>query len=203
MTSIINPEGVGVWEFKGSFAKTVDNTDPTYIPPFDLGANFNSQFVAIGVIVNSSRSNWKYGGYLTKDFNFMSDGYQVSDKIFYRSQDLIINSVQIVEFSSYTTGNYRLRFHPANWFRDVAIQVWEYIGAVEDDCDSSSSQIELRLDQLSTNLEIITNAIATLSNLVSGLQLSQVGQSEPQAFGNFLPTAETEKIIQGRYLGYI
>lgn len=164
----IDPKNAGVWVNRGSVFKTATTlTDNRrFIASFDLGTDFTSQFVAVGVKVNASRSSWKYGGYLTKDFSFETSGYRVDDTVFFRSHDLLINSVQIVEFPILTKNSYRLRFHPANWFLDVTVQIWEYVGVVENECDAEVNlhrldAIDLKIAQMQITLDRILTAVTT------------------------------------------
>lgn len=164
----INPENEGVWVSRGSIFKTAVETsdDRKFIPSFDLGTDFNSQFVAVGIKVNASRSNWKYGGYLTRDFSLDTSGYPINDTVFFRSHDLLINSVQVVEFPVLTANSYRLRFHPPNYFLDVTVQVWEYVGVVENECSTQTDSdrldaIDLKLAQMQNTLARIEAAVIT------------------------------------------
>ena len=66
MAFSINPECEGCWSLTASISKVAVKTQDNrnFIPSFSVGSNYQSRFIAIGIQVNASRSNWKYGGYL-------------------------------------------------------------------------------------------------------------------------------------------
>lgn len=129
MTTQITPEANGVWRLRATmFKKAVFKDNRFFIPSFDTGKTYNSEYIAVGIQVKNSRDNWRFGGYLSQEYKFKSSGYKNSGKAFFRSQDLLINEVSIIKLPLIVDGNYRLRFFPATYFNEVKLQIWEYQG---------------------------------------------------------------------------
>ena len=134
MTTQITPEASGVWRLRSTISKiaTVEANGRLYIESFDTGKIYKSEFIAVGIQVSNSRETWQFGGYLSQEYNFRSNGYKNSGKAFFRSQDLLINEVSIIKLPLLVDGNYRLRFFPATYFKEVKLQIWEYQGVKID-----------------------------------------------------------------------
>lgn len=129
----ITPEASGVWRLRATIReKAVSKDNRFFIPSFDTGKIYNSEYIAVGIQVKNSRENWRFGGYLSQEYKFKSTGYKNSGKAFFRSQDLLINEVSIIKLPLLVDGNYRLRFFPATYFTEVRLQIWEYEGVQID-----------------------------------------------------------------------
>lgn len=134
MSIRIEPEIKQNWQLRVSLSKTAKlNTDNRlYVPSFDVGKTFTSQIIAVGVVVNSSKDTWQYGGYLSQEFSFASKGYNNNGKAFNRSEELLINDVSIINLPPLVGSEYRLRYFPPSYFNDIKIQIWEYQGLQTD-----------------------------------------------------------------------
>ena len=97
-----------------------------YLPSFLINAEFNSPYVAVGIKVTAAGENWRFGGHLAQEFSFPGSGYRNSGKAFFRTEELIINNVSIIEIPVITGSPYKLRFFPPTWFRDLQLEIWEY-----------------------------------------------------------------------------
>ena len=98
MSDIIVPEKDGAWalRYSGSFSPTTLDNNKRYIPSFSIPSEFTSSFVAVGIEVTASGENWRFGGHIAQEFDFPSSSFKHSGKAFYRTEDLIINDVTIV-----------------------------------------------------------------------------------------------------------
>lgn len=105
------------------------NNNQSFIESFDTGKIYQSEFIAVGIQVSNARETWRYGGYLSQEFKFVTGGgYANTNKAFNRTQDLLINDVSIINLPNITQSEYRLRFFPPVYFTEVRLQIWEYIG---------------------------------------------------------------------------
>ena len=146
----ITPEKSGMWQLRATILKTATTSPDNrlFIPPFDTGKTYSSQFIAAGINVKDSRDNWRNGGYLAQEFTFPSYGYRHNRKAFYHSEELLINDVSILNFPPLSNGSYRLRYFAPTYFPDVKLQIWEYIGVKTD---LLNLKLDLILDKLNSN----------------------------------------------------
>lgn len=127
----ITPERSGIWRLRSTISKTATRSkdNKLFIAPFDTGKTYSSEFIAVGVIVKSSRDNWRSGGYLSQEFKFTTgSGYATSNRAFYQTSDLLVNNVQILQLPLLSEDSYKLRYFPPTYFADVRLQIWEYQG---------------------------------------------------------------------------
>ncbi len=130
----ITPEASNVWQLRVTITKTATTSldNRIFIPSFDTGKTYNSQFIAVGITVKNSKDNWRNGGYLSQEFDFPAIGYKHNRKAFNKTEDLLINEVSIINLPPLADSTYRLRYFPPTYFRDVKLQIWEYIGVQTD-----------------------------------------------------------------------
>ena len=130
----ITPEASNVWQLRVTITKTATTSPDNriFIPSFDTGKTYNSQFIAVGITVKNSKDNWRNGGYLSQEFDFPAIGYKHHRKAFNKTEDLLINEVSILNLPPLANSAYRLRYFPPIYFRDVKLQIWEYIGLQTD-----------------------------------------------------------------------
>ena len=146
----ITPESATAWQLKttvSKVAKPSSRTQQILIESFDLGTTFNSQYLAVGVIVPESRDSWQYGGRISQEFNFFNNksGYSKPKKAFHLSQELLIDKVTFVKFPPITQKEYRINYLPPRYFESVTIQIWEYTGETIDE------QLQRLIDGLENN----------------------------------------------------
>lgn len=134
MSTLITPENNNVWRLRATINKvaTTNSDGLSFIPSFDTGQTYVSQFIAVGISVRDSKSNWSFGGYLSQEYKFPSTGYRNNGKAFNRTQDLLVNDVSIIRLPLLSANSYKLRYFPPNYFSDVRLQIWEYQGVEED-----------------------------------------------------------------------
>ena len=171
MSEIILPEEDGVWalRYSGSFSPVTLNNYKQYIPSFSIPASFTSEFVAVGIEVTASGENWRFGGHIAQEFNFPSSGFRHSGKAFYRTEDLIINDVTIINIPIVSGEPYRLRYFPPSWFRDLRFTIWEYTGESSSGIPQDALEILQLLAELLLASGIVTDGTlaALLAILVS------------------------------------
>ncbi len=167
MSEIILPEEDGVWNlrYSGSHSPVVLDNYKGYIPSFSIPASFTSQFVAVGIEVTASGENWRFGGHIAQEFSFPSSGFKHSGKAFYRTEDLMINDVTIINIPIVSGEPYRLRYFPPTWFRDLRFTIWEYTG----ESSNSVPQDALEVLQLLAELLLASGIVAdgTLATLLA------------------------------------
>lgn len=150
MTYQISPEAEGAWLLRSTVSPEPVElpNSKRYIPSFLINGSFNSQYVAVGIKVSASGKNWRFGGFLAQEFGFESNGYQEADRAFFRTEDLMINNVTVIRLPIVTNKPYKLRFFPPTWFGDLTLQIWEYQGAVVDDCDGNGIDYSQQLEEI-------------------------------------------------------
>lgn len=164
MTFKFMPEQDGVWALRSTTQKYAERPAGirTYIPPFLIEGKFNSKLIAVGVKVPSAKENWRFGGFIAQDFDFVGTGYTTENKGFFRTEELIVNEITFLRLPVVTTNPYKLRFFPPTWFLTVEIQIWEYTGTVVEDNNNSNYDTRLdaieqlvnsRFDELNTRLD--------------------------------------------------
>lgn len=200
MITQIQPGKNNFWQLRATISKTAKRSqdERLFIEPFDVGKTFESEFIAVGVKVNSSKDNWRNAGYLTQEYKFSSSGYSYSGKAFFRTEELSINNVQILRLPLLSDSTYKLRYFPPTYFLDVRLQLWEYQGLtvntligdlaqflaeVEPSQLINLSPIEQKLDQLLLNQQ--SNLAVDLSVLEAKLNqilelISDNSPEEPQ-----------------------
>lgn len=220
MTIQITPETSGVWRLRATVTKNavVSSDNRIFIPPFDTGHTYYSQFIAVGIQVSQSRDNWRNGGYLSQEYKFNCVGYTHNNKAFNRSQDLLINEVTILNLPLLSDSEYRLRYFPPTYFSDVKIQIWEYVGVQIDvllrDLTNfllnAPSDLLINLsdlnDRLDTDLNYLTSQFLEIKErLNSGetknetrqqqllTRLAQLSVSKPTSSNNLQSQAEALK----------
>lgn len=152
----IAPEPPGNWDLKVSEERALVETEnhKFHIPPFQIDAEFTSQFLAVGIKVSPSGENWRFGGYLSQHYPFEASGYLQEGLAFYKSADLEINNVSIVLLPLKTDKPYKLTFFPPNWFRSLKLEIWEYTGAVVETGTGEGSTTAERLIEALSQLMI-------------------------------------------------
>ena len=95
------------------------------IPDFNLGIAMQYKFIVVLITVNYRKSTWTYGGEIRQAFNSVMTG-----KVQYISNHLRLNVPQLINLKNIVPGNFELIYFPPKWFKDVTIQVWEYLGEV-------------------------------------------------------------------------
>lgn len=130
MNQRITPEESGVWRLRATINKKAETSkdDRFFIPSFDTGKTYSSQYIAVGVQVNGSKDNWRHGGYLSQEFKFPSVGYSNGKKAFNKLPDLLINEVSILTLPLLSEKEYKLQYFPPTYFTDLRLQIWEYTG---------------------------------------------------------------------------
>lgn len=137
MSLQITPEIYSAWQLKKTIskvAKSSSRTNQNLIEPFELGLSFNSQYLAVGIIVENSRDSWQHGGRIAQEFKFpnFTKGYLDKNAAFNYSQDLLINRVTFVQFPPITSKSYKVHYFPPRYFTDVKLQIWQYTGITAD-----------------------------------------------------------------------
>ena len=146
----ITPEASNVWRLRTTLYKTAFTSQDkrSFIPSFDTGKIYTSQFIAVGISVKNSKTNWRYGGYLSQEFKFSCYGYNNNNKAFNKSSDLLVNDVSILNLPLLLDNAYKLRYFPPTYFPDVRIQIWEYQGKKINLLDEQLKIIERKIEQL-------------------------------------------------------
>ncbi len=167
MSEIILPEKDGVWNlrYRGSHSPVTLDNYKRYIPSFLIPEEFTSEFVAVGIEVTASGENWRFGGHIAQQFDFPSSGFKHSGKAFYRTEDLIINDVTIINIPIASGEPYRLRYFPPTWFKDLRFTIWEYTA----ESSTSPTQDALEGLQLLAELLLASGVVAdgTLATLLA------------------------------------
>lgn len=161
MSLLTLPDYGGNWRSKAFVYRTAKTTNgKTFIKPVDLYKTFKSEFIAVGISVSNSRENWRNGGYLAQEIRFVTGtNYANNNKAFYRLPDLLINDVTIIRVGKLAE-TYRLRYFPPNYFTDVSLKVWEYVGTVNDTNQVTDAELEGKLTDLSITIEAKINSLS-------------------------------------------
>lgn len=184
----ITPEARGVWHLRATLTKKAvkGSGDRFFIPSFDTGKTYSSQFIAVGVKVNSSKDNWRYGGYLSQEFKFSSSGYAHSNKAFNRCPELLINEVTILNLPLLSNDNYRLRYSPPTYFSDVRLQIWEYTGIVINDDNGLNAEAYSLLEEINNKLN---TSFVDLNNRLDRIERNLSNSSSNNANAQFTTQA--------------
>lgn len=173
------PEEDGVWtlRYQGSFTPTTLDNGKQYIPSFLINGTFTSEFVAVGIEVTASGENWRFGGHIAQQFNFPASGFRNSGKAFYRTEDLIINDITIVNIPLVSGTPYSLRYFPPTWFRDLRFTIWEYKGESSSGIPQDALEILQLLAELLLASGIVTDGtLATLLAIIVSLDIPDIIQ---------------------------
>lgn len=207
----ISPEQDGVWNLRATVTRepVVLNNYKRFIPSFLIPGEFNSQFVAVGIKVTGSGENWRFGGFLSQEFNFSTSGYREEDKAFFRTEDLMINNVTLLKLPVATDKPYRLRFFPPTWFRDLTLEIWEYTGTVVIDNGGSSPGLTQLIERLENTVingfssnkldlgEIAANNVEERLIILTQLQQIDAGiYTLAEGLSNLLPPQQAQELKQ-------
>ena len=177
MAAQITPSKQGVWVLRDIVtpAAIILNNGKQYIPSFLINAEFNSPYVAVGIKVTAAGENWRFGGHLAQEFSFPGSGYRNSGKAFFRTEELIINNVSIIEIPVITGQPYKLRFFPPTWFRDLRLEIWEYSAEAAKDSITESLEILALLAKILLDLGIVQDgSLATLLSILISLDIPDI-----------------------------
>lgn len=174
-----NPEDISSWQFRLSISKVAESTNVcsrTFIKPFKLNSLFNSQVVAVGVLVDNAKKHWQDGGEIAQDSSFLNSDSRYFDTgiSFYSVKKLLINRVTIIELPL-ATDAYSLVYFPNPYFQSLTLEVWEYTGdvvdAVKDTVENTLEQQLTNLEQRLTEIEnnVLEPVNASLVNTETGL----------------------------------
>lgn len=163
----ITPEATGVWRLRATLTKKAitSSDNRLFIPSFDTGKVYNSQFIAVGIQVKNSKDSWRNGGYLSQEFKFSCSGYNNNNKAFNQTPDLLINDVSILNLPLLSDSEYKLRYFPPTYFEDVRLQIWEYQGIQIDQLlqdlakffRDAPPDLLLNLPEINQKLDLVLN----------------------------------------------
>ena len=181
MTIQITPELANAWQLRVTakkIAKSSTRTKQTLIESFNLGKTFSSRYLAVGIIVPTSKDSWQFGGRISQEFSFFNtaQGYVETKRAFNLSQELLINRVTFVQFPPISAQEYKINYLPPRYFSEVTIQVWEYVGETIDE----------RIEKLIAALEANTlpvdfsDLLPILEQLKEDLANNSSNNSEPK-----------------------
>lgn len=177
MSEIILPEEDGAWNlrYSGSFSPVTLDNHRRYIPSFLIPGEFTSEFVAVGIEVTASGENWRFGGHIAQQFNFPSSGFKHPGKAFYRTDELLINDVTIINIPIVSGEPYRLRYFPPGWFRDLRFTIWEYAGESSNSTTQNALEILQFLAELLLQLGLAPGgALTTLLTILVTLDIPDI-----------------------------
>lgn len=209
MEAVFNLNNSASWQLRKTVSKTASNLkEDSGILPFLVGSSFQSRYLAVGITVSNSKNTWRDGGYITQALSFPSANYRQANKSLFRSQNLLVNNVTIVEVLP-VTSSYSIYYFPLGYFERVRIQVWEYTGQAEEVNNNSGSissdDLTLITESISTELassQISTEDLEKLSNderLEILAQLSQIDAgiyTLAEGIANLLPASQGEQLRQ-------
>lgn len=142
------------WLFRGTWNREVTfvgTSSYVPIPPFALGEALASPFLAIAVLVADSRPTWKWGGtysaVIPVPFN---PSIAPNNKIITPPIPLTINRLQLLTIAKPAAGEYDLWYTPPGWFKDVELQLWEYVGPISNFSRGLLTQIDSGVQSLLT-----------------------------------------------------
>ena len=171
-----NPEDISNWQFRLSISKVAESTpicSRTFIKPFKLNTLFDSQIVAVGVLVDNAKEHWQDGGEVALDFSFLNSDSRYFDTgiSFYSVKKLLINRVTVIELP-FVTDAYSLVYFPNPYFQSLTLEVWEYTGDVVDTVADTIEQQLTNLEQRLTDIEnnVLEPVNASLVNNTSGFE---------------------------------
>ena len=177
MTGIIIPEEDGVWNlrYSGSHSPVTLDNYKRYIPSFLIPGEFTSDFVAVGIEVTASGENWRFGGHIAQQFSFPSSGFKHPGKAFYRTEELMINEVTIINIPIVSGEPYRLRYFPPAWFKDLRFTIWEYVGESSNDIPQDALEVLQLLAELLLQSGIVQDGtLATLLAILVSLDIPDI-----------------------------
>ena len=136
------------------------------IPSFDLGIALQYQFIVVLITADYRRSTWSYGGEIRQAFNSAITG-----DVQYIRNRLRIDIPQLIELKTIVPGNFGLVYFPPKWFKDVTIQVWEYIGEVLNFGAEALFNVEAAVTNSNSNNVDLTEIIKRLDFLEDKINL--------------------------------
>lgn len=144
---LIDPQSASDWSLAVEAYRTIA-PEGFAIPSFSLGANFTSQFIAVTVTANNQKSTWNAGGYLSQIYNFPS--FSLTGHAYFVG----INRQNLIKLQKLAPGAFDLVYSPPDYFEDVRIRVWEYVGATIFDTINNVEDVVEAIENLNLSSQI-------------------------------------------------
>lgn len=182
---IIELDNSQLWEKVVTLSRqaNVSPVNPNYFTPMsaiDLEVSLNNPYFAIAIQSSDALPHWRYGGRLYQSWNFSKGG--AIGSAFSKAQSietkLGLNIVQIIRLEILDIDNFRLRYFPPRWFKDVIVFGWKYIGDVDNFTADTLFEIGNKLgsgttfnpDSIGEQVETLLTSTATISDRLIELE---------------------------------
>lgn len=136
------------------FNKTVNaikatNTRHAPIPSIKAEVDIDRRILAVQVISSNAKKTWNWAGYLNQMNTSISNALGANSQTIVKRK-LWLNQINLLIFPEHTL-NYRISIEVPEWFENVTLNVWKYIG-VDNTADNSIADtlanIETKVDEI-------------------------------------------------------
>lgn len=114
----------------------------------------DKHILAVYVDSNSAKSTWYFAGFLSQRMQLGLTVGGLPDTNGYTRRKVWLRKMTLITFPKLTS-EYALAFTPPDWFEDVSINVWKYIGPeplptqqLIENLQQDLSRIESKIDEL-------------------------------------------------------
>lgn len=156
----------------------------------DLEVTLTEPYLVIVVQPFEAKDTWKYGGEIRQSWNFAlgeetNNQYAVAQS---EPIQLFINKPQVIATPKNSVDGFRLRYNSPNWFKQVTVIVWKYIGEVQNftkdillDINdavttNNSTNFDLindRVENLLASIVDVSERLANIENAIANNSLSE------------------------------
>lgn len=135
------------WE--SIFNKTVTaikatNTQHAPIPDIKAEIDIDRRILAVQVTSDKAKSTWNWAGSLNQLNSSISNALGTNSQTIIKRK-LWLNQINLLIFPRHTL-TYRISIKVPNWFEDVSLKVWKYVGIENDTINDLI--LEIRQEEL-------------------------------------------------------
>lgn len=164
----INPQDLADWvEIANTSRLASIDENGKFLPIsfFRLGVNINSRFIAVQVTSQSAKNTWVAGGYIAQAYRFPS--FDVT----FDSQFLKLSNTNLIELKENSNYNFDLIYYPRNYFTDISVRVWRYVGEETSFLETILTEIQESIEnEVILDLADVHQKLDTLSQQIAQLQ---------------------------------
>lgn len=125
------------------------------IPDIKADVDVDRRIVAVEVISINAKNTWKWGGFFNQEVNSVKNALGVNSASITKRR-IWLNQLNLLIFPEYTV-KYRMSFTVPDYFKDISLKVWKYIGVEVNEADNllleirqeELQRIESKIDDLS------------------------------------------------------
>jgi len=100
------------------------------IPKIEIFNSTNSEYINVEITTTYKQDTWDFGGNISPVTSIQTSGN--INEISLTNNYLYLGIGNLIQLQKIENANYRFNYYPPEWFRDVNIKIYEYIGGIED-----------------------------------------------------------------------